>query len=113
MRSKGSWRTLSKTFSSKLAPKQVREVQSFFRVNQKTNVTNCCGLAGRCRHQGANVSHVVFDDGAEDFLPSRLHELVHGNLLLAPDRLIQNSPLAGSSLPTSFGLVQTLTAGTE
>ena len=113
MRSKGSWRTLSKTFSPKLAPKQVREVRSFFRVDQKTKATACSGLAGRCRHQSANVSHVVFDDRAEDFVPSRLHEFGHGNLLLAPDRLIQNSLLAGSPLPTSFGLLQTLTAETE
>jgi hypothetical protein len=57
MRSKGSWRRLSKTSSAELSPKLVQEVRPFFHAHEKINVTPCGGLGGRYRDQGVIVSH--------------------------------------------------------
>ena len=57
MRSKGSWRRLSKTSSAKLPPKLVQEVRPFIHAHEKINVTTWWALGGRFRDRGVIVSH--------------------------------------------------------
>jgi hypothetical protein len=66
MKSKGSWRKLSKTSSGRLSPKLVHEVRPFIHAQQKINVTTRRGFAGRFRDQRVIVSHDALSARAED-----------------------------------------------
>jgi hypothetical protein len=113
MRLKGSWRRLSRTFSAKLAPNLVQEVRPFFRVNQKINVTTCCGLAGRYPDQGTIASHDALSARAR--IPLR-PDLKGSSITICRRPQIVSSRNNGRPdlhFLRGGGLLHTLAAGTE
>jgi hypothetical protein len=75
MRSKGSWRRLSKSSSVKRSPKLVQEVRPLFLVQKRIDSSACRGLTGRHQDQGVIVSQDALSARAEGSMsaPVRKH----------------------------------------
>jgi len=115
MRSKGSWRRLSKTSSAKLPPKLVQEVRPFFHAHERINVTTWWAFGGRFRDQGVIVSHDALSAVPEQTISFR-PDLKGSPITIRRRPGIVNSEnycRPGPHFTRGLGLLQTLAAGTE